>query len=95
MNKQEFVELVQSVGNYTTKTQADKAIKSVTEAITNALATKESVALMGFCTFTAVDVPEKSGTVPGTDKTYTKAAHTAPKFKAGQTLKDSVAKASI
>jgi DNA-binding protein HU-beta len=38
-----------------------------------------------------VDVPEKSGKVPGTDKTYTKSAHTAPKFKFGKTVKDIVA----
>ena len=37
---------------------------------------------------------KKSGTAPGTDKTYVKAAHTAPKFKAGQT-KDAVTKASV
>ena len=41
--------------------------------------------------FSTVDVPEKSGKVPGTNKTYTKAAHTAPKFKIGKTLKDAVA----
>ena len=30
---------------------------------------------------------KKSGKVPGTDKTYTKVADTAPKFKMGKTLK--------
>jgi len=34
---------------------------------------------------------KKSGKVPGTDRTYTKAAHTTPKFKMGKTLKDAVA----
>ncbi len=95
MNKQAFVELVQSSGSYTTKVEAEKAIKAFTEAVSTVLASKESITLVGFGTFTAVEVPEKSGIVPGTDKTYTKPAHTAPKFKAGQTLKDEVAKASI
>ena len=91
MTKVEFVELVQKAGSYPTKLAAEKAIKAFTEAVTDALVTKESVALVGFGTFTAVEIAEKSGKVPGTDKTYTKAAHTAPKFKAGKTLKDSVA----
>jgi len=51
----------------------------------------ETVSLVGFGTFSTVEVAEKSGKVPGTDKTYTKAAHTAPKFKMGKTLKDAVA----
>jgi len=55
------------------------------------LTKKESVSLVGFGTFSTAEVPEKSGTVPGTNKTYTKPAHTAPKFKFGKTLKDAVA----
>lgn len=82
MTKIEFVELVQ---------KAEKAVKSFTEATTQALVNKESVALVGFGTFTAVEIAEKSGKVPGTNKAYTKAAHTSPKFKAGKSLKDSVA----
>jgi DNA-binding protein HU-beta len=95
MNKQDFVELVQSKGNYTTKVEAEKVINAFTEAVSSALAAKESITLVGFGSFSAVEVAEKSGIVPGTDKTYTKAAHAAPKFKAGQTLKDEVAKASV
>ncbi|MDD2358314.1 MAG: HU family DNA-binding protein [Thiovulaceae bacterium] len=95
MNKAQFVELVQKDGNYKTKIEAEAAINSFTESVTEALAAKESVTLVGFGTFMAVDVPEKSGIVPGTDKTYTKAAHASLKFKAGQTLKDIVATAKI
>ncbi len=95
MKKSEFIELVASVGNLSSKKEAERAINAFTNAVEEALAKKESVALVGFGTFTAVEVPEKSGIVPGTDKTYTKPAHTAPKFKAGQTLKDEVAKATI
>lgn len=95
MTKAQFVELVQKHGQYKTKKEAEKAVASFTESVTEALVAKESVALVGFGAFTAVEVPEKSGIIPGTDKTYSKAAHTAPKFKAGQTLKDKVAKAKI
>ncbi len=91
MTKTEFIELVQETGGYSTKTDAEKAVKAFTDSVTAALVKKESVSLVGFGTFSTVEVAEKSGKVPGTDKTYTKAAHTAPKFKIGKTLKDSVA----
>lgn len=91
MNKAAFIELVKESGNYSTNKEASRVISAFTEAVTQALCKKEKVSLVGFGTFSTVDVAEKSGTVPGTTKTYTKAAHTAPKFKAGQTLKDRVA----
>jgi DNA-binding protein HU-beta len=91
MTKAEFVELVQEAGEYETKVAAAKAIKAFTDAVTTALVKKESVSLVGFGTFSTVEVAKKSGKVPGTDKTYTKPAHTAPKFKIGKTLKDAVA----
>jgi len=93
MTKSEFVELVQKSGEYDTKAAAEKAVKAFTTAITEALVNKQSVSLVGFGTFSTVEVAQKSGKVPGTDKTYTKPAHTAPKFKIGKTLKDAVAEA--
>ncbi len=92
MTKAEFVELVKEKGGYESKAAAEQAIKAFTEAITEALAQKKSVTLVGFGTFSTVEVAEKSGKVPGTDKTYTKPAHTAPKFKFGKSVKDAVAK---
>lgn len=93
MTKSEFVELVQKSGEYETKVAAEKAIKAFTTAITEALVKKDSVSLVGFGTFSTAEVAEKSGKVPGTNKTYTKPAHTTPKFKIGKTLKDAVAAA--
>ena len=93
MTKSEFVELVKQKGAYESKAAAENAIKAFTEAVTEALAKKESVTLVGFGTFSTVEVPEKSGKVPGTDRTYTKPAHTAPKFKIGKNLKEAVAQA--
>jgi DNA-binding protein HU-beta len=93
MTKAEFVKLVQKTGGYETKVAAEKAVKAFTDAVTAALVEKESVSLVGFGTFSTAIVAGKSGTVPGTDKTYTKPAHTAPKFKIGKTLKDAVANA--
>ena len=91
MTKAEFVELVKEKGNYESKAAAENAIKAFTAAVTDALVRKETVSLVGFGTFSTVEVAEKSGKVPGTDKTYTKPAHTAPKFKIGKTLKEAVA----
>jgi DNA-binding protein HU-beta len=92
MTKAEFVELVQEKGGYESKAAAEKAIKAFTGAIEEALKKKETVTLVGFGTFSTVEVPKKSGKVPGTNKTYTKPAHTAPKFKFGKSIKEAVAK---
>jgi len=92
MTKAEFVELVKEKGGYESKAAAENAVKAFTEAVTEALSNKKSVTLVGFGTFSTVEVAEKSGKVPGTDKTYTKPAHTAPKFKFGKSIKDAVAK---
>ena len=92
MNKAEFVELVQSSGEYKTKVEAEAAIKAFTEAVSVALAKREDVSLVGFGSFNAALQKGKSGKVPGTDKTYTTQDKMVPKFKAGKGLKDRVAK---
>ena len=91
MTKAEFVELVQGVGEYESKAAAEKAVKAFTDAVTEALMKKESVSLVGFGTFSTTQVPKREGKIPGTDKTYVKPAHTAPKFKFGKTIKEAVA----
>lgn len=91
MNKAQFVELVQKHGNYKTKVEADNAIKAFTEAVTEALVAKESVALVGFGTYEAALLKGKTGKVPGKDTTYTTEDKMVPKFKAGATLKSAVA----
>ena len=91
MNKAEFVELVQSSGEYKTKVEAEGAIKAFTEAVSVALAKKEDVSIVGFGSFVSALQKGKSGKVPGTDKTYTTQDKMVPKFKAGKGLKDRVA----
>jgi len=93
MTKAEFVELVQKNGGFESKAAAERAVavKAFITSVTEALVKKDTVSLVGFGTFSTVEVAKKSGKVPGTNKTYTKAAHTAPKFKIGKTLKDAVA----
>ena len=91
MNKAQFVELVQTNGDYKTKVEAETAIKAFTDAVTEALVAKEDISLVGFGSFVATLQKGKSGKVPGTDKTYTTQDKMVPKFKAGKSLKDSVA----
>ena len=91
MNKAQFVELVQTSGEYKTKVEAEAAIKAFTEAVSVALAKKEDISLVGFGGFHAVLQKGKSGKVPGTDKIYHTQDKMVPKFKAGKGLKDRVA----
>ena len=91
MNKAQFVELVQKCGDYKTKVEAETAIAAFTDAVTEALVAKEDISLVGFGSFVATLQKGKSGKVPGTDKTYTTQDKMVPKFKAGKSLKDSVA----
>ena len=90
MTKAEFVELLKEKGEFPSKAAAENAVKAFLESITEVLSKSDSVTFVGFGTFTTVDVPEKSGKIPGSDKIYTKPAHKAPKFKPGKTLKEAV-----
>jgi len=90
MNKAQFVELVQTSGNYKTKVEAEAAIKAFTEAVTVALVKGEEVSLVGFGSFGASLQKGKSGKVPGTNNTYTTQDKMVPKFKAGKGLKDRI-----
>jgi len=94
MNKQEFLALMQEEGGIETKAETERALKGFIGAVTKVLNEKGTVSLVGFGTFATKDVAEKSGKVPATDKTYTKPAHTAPSFKFGKSIKDSVAEAN-
>jgi len=93
MTKADFVELVERNGEFESKAAAERAVNAFIQSVTEALVKKETVSLIGFGTFSTAEVAEKTGKVPGTDKTYTKEAHTAPRFKWGKTIKDAVAQA--
>jgi DNA-binding protein HU-beta len=90
MNKSQFVELVQSSGGYKTKVEAEKAIEAFTGAVTEALVSKNEVALVGFGTFCTALQKGKSGKVPGTDKSYSTEDKIVPKFKSSKSLKSKI-----
>ena len=75
-----------------TKKDADKAISAVVEAISEALAKGDKVQLVGFGTFEVRERAARTGLNPRTKETIEIPASKQPVFKAGQALKDAVAK---
>jgi DNA-binding protein HU-beta len=72
------------------KTDAEKALKAFTDAITDALKAGEKVALVGFGTFSVGERAARTGQNPQTGEKINIPAAKSPKFKAGKALKDSV-----
>jgi DNA-binding protein HU-beta len=72
------------------KTDAEKALKSFIDAVTEAMKAGEKVALVGFGTFSVGERAARTGQNPQTGKKIEIAAAKTPKFKAGKALKDAV-----
>ena len=75
-----------------TKKDAEKAVSAVIESITEALASGDKVALVGFGTFEVRDRAAREGKNPATGEAITIAASKVPAFKAGKALKEAVSK---
>ena len=91
MNKAEFVDAVAEKSGLTKK-DSKAAVDAVLDTLTEALAKKDSVAFIGFGTFSTDSRAAREARVPGTDKTVKVAATTVAKFKVGKALKEAVAK---
>ncbi len=89
MHKAELIEAISTETNLSKK-DVDAVIKSFISTVTNTLANKDSVQLIGFGTFATVDKPEREGRNPATGETIKIAASTSVKFKAGSALKAKV-----
>lgn len=72
------------------KTEAEKALKAFTDAVTEALQAGDKVALVGFGTFSVGERAARTGQNPQTGAKINIPAAKTPKFKAGKALKDSV-----
>ena len=70
--------------------EAAAAVDGVLEALQDALARGDSVALTGFGTFSVKSRPARTGRNPGTGESIEITASTAPSFKAGKALRDVV-----
>ena len=86
------VELVAAIAEQTelSKKDAEKALKAITDVITEELKKGGKIQLVGFGTFEVSQRAPREGRNPQTGKTMTIAASKAPKFKAGKALKDAL-----
>lgn len=89
MNKTELVAAVATKAELSKK-DADAAVKAVLDAITEALADGEKVALVGFGTFDVKTRAARTGKNPRTGEVIEIAEAKVPSFKAGSALKDAV-----
>ena len=91
MNKQDLIAIV-AEENELSKAQAARAIDSIFDAITMAVAKGESFQLIGFGTFKAVERAARKGRNPSTNEEITIPATRLPKFVPGAAFKDAVKK---
>ena len=72
------------------KSEASAAVDGVLDAIQDALANGDKVALAGFGTFSVRSRPARTGRNPQTGESIEIAASKFAAFKAGKTLRDAV-----
>ncbi len=89
MNKSELIDAMAEASDLT-KADAGRALDAFMSSVTDALKENDSVALVGFGTFSVKDRAERKGRNPQTGAEITIKAARIPSFKAGKGLKDSV-----
>lgn len=87
MNKTDLIESI-AVSADIPKASAMRALDATLEAITGALKSGDSVALVGFGTFVVKDRPARLGRNPKTGESINISASKVPGFKPGKGLKD-------
>lgn len=90
MNKNEFIDAI-ALKSGLTKKDSKTALDAVLDTITEVLEKKDSVAFIGFGTFSTASREARTAKVPGTTKTVNVPATTVAKFKVGKALKEAVA----
>ena len=89
MNKAELIEAMASKSGLTKK-DAGAALDAFTSTVTETLSKKDTVALIGFGTFSTSERAARDGVNPSTGAKIKIQASTVAKFKVGAKLKDSV-----
>ena len=89
MNKSELVDAVSNQSGLA-KADAARAVDAVFDAISAALKSGDSVALVGFGTFAVKARAARTGRNPRTGEPLNIAASKMPVFRAGKALKDAV-----
>ena len=90
VNKNDLVTRVAEISGLT-KADSLRAIDGVIQAITTSLKKDQEVRLVGFGTFAVTHRPAGEGRNPRTGEKIQIRASKQPKFRAGKTLKDSIA----
>ena len=90
MNKSDLIDAV-AAGADLSKAAAGRALDAAIEAITQAVATGDSVTLVGFGSFKAAARAARTGKNPKTGATIQIPASVSPKFSAGAAFKAAVA----
>ncbi len=91
MNKSELVSVIAEESGLT-KVDSAKALDATVAAITNAMSSGDSVAIIGFGAFKVGDRAARTGRNPQTGKEMQIPAAKVPKFTAGKALKEAVNK---
>jgi DNA-binding protein HU-beta len=89
MNKADIIEHIAKSADIS-KASATRALDAALEAITNGLAARDSVTLVGFGSFAVATRAARTGKNPRTGEEIQIPAAQVPKFKAGKALKDAV-----
>ena len=89
MNKTNLVNAIAEAAGLS-KADSKKALDATLNAIADALKNKDSVALIGFGTFSVNKRPARQGINPATKEQITIAEKNVIKFKAGSELANSV-----
>ena len=91
MNRTELIDaMAKKMGDSATKKEAEAALKAFVDVVTEELAKKEKIQLVGFGTFETSVRPEREGRNPRTGETMKIAESVVPKFKPCKALKDAV-----
>ena len=91
MNKAELTAAIVKKTGFTKK-DAEKALTTVIDSVSETLANGEKISLLGFGTFEVRERAEKTAINPRTKEQITVAAKKVPAFKAGKALKEAVDK---
>jgi DNA-binding protein HU-beta len=89
VNKAQLIDSIVDASDMT-KSMAGQALDAVIASITKALASGDSVALVGFGTFSVKSRAARTGRNPKTGEPIHIAEAVIPNFKAGKLLKDAV-----
>lgn len=91
MTKSELISAIAEKGVYSKK-DAEKALSTVVDTITEALAKGDKVSIVGFGSFEVRDRAAKESINPATKQPVHVPAKKVPAFKAGKALKEIVDK---